>query len=291
MRFSALLTVIALPLLTVCQVMAQDSGAYDLIPGDAAAVVRLQAPDQTIDDLANFVDKVQPGTGAIVRVQAASIGMAISNRTLAGVDRSKDWYVILFANSNGPPEEVVLVSATDTAALKQAVGANFHYAEKDSWVAYSRTAGLIEQVQACFGGRLSPVSGHMDEHVRNELSSGQLTVFVNSDSLKKTYAAQLAQAEDQLDELIEVMGAQIRAGNAQLDLEYVMDIYRRIGKLGIQIVRDSKSAVLSLHVTDTAVRIEEILTVHKDTESDVFLKNQPVSDMSLLKSIPQGLSG
>ncbi|MCP4175732.1 MAG: hypothetical protein GY758_33720 [Fuerstiella sp.] len=87
MRFSALLPVIALPLLTVCQVMAQDSGAYGLIPGDAAVVVRLQAPDQTIEDLAEFVDKVQPGAGAVVRVQAASIGMAISNRTLAGVDR------------------------------------------------------------------------------------------------------------------------------------------------------------------------------------------------------------
>ncbi|MCP4175733.1 MAG: hypothetical protein GY758_33725, partial [Fuerstiella sp.] len=120
----------------------------------------------------------------------------------------------------------MLVSATDTAALKQAVGANFHYAEKDGWVAYSRKAELIEQVQACFGGRRSPVSGHMDEHVLSELNAGQLTVFVNSDSLKKTYATRLAQAEDQLEELLEVMGSQIRAGNPQLDLEYVMDIYR-----------------------------------------------------------------
>jgi hypothetical protein len=291
MRFSVLLPVIALPLLTVCQVMAQDSGAYDLIPGDAAAVVRLQAPDQTIDDLATFVDKVQPGFGGLIRGQATAIGMVISNPTLAGVDRSKDCYLILFADSNRPPETVVLVSSTDVASLKQAVGASFHYAEKDSWVAYSTKAGLIDQVRACFDERQSPVCDHMQDHVRSELNSGQLTVFVNSDSLKKTYAVQLAQAEDRLEQAIEVMAAQIRTGNSELDLEYVMDIYRRIGEVGIQTVRDSKSAVLSLHVTDKAVRIEEILTVHVDSQSDVFLKSQPVSDMLRLKSVPHGLSG
>ncbi|HIK91682.1 MAG TPA: hypothetical protein EYG03_06840, partial [Planctomycetes bacterium] len=251
MRVSALLPVIALPLLTVCQVMAQDSGAYDLIPGNAAAVLRLQAPDQTIDELANFVDKVQPGFGRFVRSQATAIGMVISNPTLAGVDRSKDWYLIVFADSRTQPETVALVPSTDAAALKEAVGANFHYAEQDGWVAYSTKAGLIEQVKACFGGTLPPVSGHMDEHIRRELNAGQLTVFVNSGSLKKTYATQLAQAEDHLDELLEVMGSQIRAGNPGLDMEYVMDIYGRFGRLVIQSVRDSKSAVVSVHVTDS----------------------------------------
>ena len=291
MRVSALLPVITLQLLTACQVMARDAGAYDLIPGDAASIVRLQAPGQTIDDLANFVDKVRPGAGALMRGQATALGMAISNPTLAGVDRSHDWYVILFADSDNPPQTVVLVPATDTAALKQAVGASFHYAEKDNWVAYSTEAGLIEQMKACFGGKLSPVSGHMDERVQSEVNSGQITVFVNSDSLKKTYATQLAQAEEKLDELIDVMAAQIRVGNPALDLEYVMDIYRRIGRLGIQSVRDSRSAVASVHVTDSAVEIKELLTVHADTQSDVFLKGQPVSDMSRLKSVPQGLGG
>ena len=291
MRLSALLPVIVLPLLTACQVMGQNSGGYDLIPGNAAAVLRLQAPDQTIDDLANFVDKVQPGFGGLVRGQTTAIGTVISNPTLAGVDRSKDWYLILFADADRPPESVVLVPSTDAEALQEAVGANFHYAKNDSWVAYSKKAGLIEQVQTCFRGNLAPVSVHMDEHVRRELSSGHLTVFVNSDSLKKTYATQLAKAEDQLDELLEAMGAQIRAGNPALDMEYVMDIYGRFGRLVIQSVRDSKTAVVSVHVTDSAMQIEEILTVHENTQSDTFLKGQPASDMSRLKSVPQGLSG
>ena len=290
MRSYALLTLVSVQLLSAVEVMAQSAEPYDLIPGDAAIVVRLQAPDQTIEEVANFVDKVQPGIGGVVRGQAAAIGMAIKNPTLGGVDRAKDWYLVSFADANDRPEIVMLIPATDAAALKKAVGDRFQFAEKDDWVAYSTKAELIDQMKACFGGDVSPISGQMDEHVRKELTSGHLTVFVNADSLKQTYATQLAEAEDRLDELIEAMGAQIRKGNAALDITYILDVYRSLGRSLIQGVRDSNSLVVSVRVTDGALQIEELLTVNEGSQCDTFLKGQPVSDMSRLKSVPQGLA-
>ena len=68
----------------------------DLLHKDAAVVVRLKAPDTTVKDLAAFIDKVQPGFGAIVQGQASTLGLAINNPTLAGVDMTRDWYIMIF---------------------------------------------------------------------------------------------------------------------------------------------------------------------------------------------------
>ncbi len=60
-------------------------------------------------DLAAFIDKVQPGFGAIVQGQASTLGLAINNPTLAGVDMTRDWYIMVFASAKPPLQPVLLI--------------------------------------------------------------------------------------------------------------------------------------------------------------------------------------
>ncbi len=282
--------VLILSALTALPAMGQEPSAYDLIPADASFVVRLQAPDQTVKDLANFVDKVQPGFGPFVESQAMAIGRVIQNATLAGVDRSKDWYLVGFANAEAAPEIVFLIPAEDVGALKDGVGDDFEFAEKSGLVAYSTEGDLIDQMKDCFDGKSKPISGRIDEPSRKEMAEGHLAAFINAASLKTTYAAELDDADEKLNEAIDALSRQVESTNPGVDMAYAMDMYRSMGACLLQAIRDSETAVLSIQATDSALQIDELLTVTSGSETDVFLKSQPLSEMPRLSTVPEGLS-
>ena len=149
MRICSVLPLCLLPLIAASESAAQAPNAYDMIPQDALFVVRLKAPETTITDLAEFINKVQPGFGAVVQAQAGQIGMAINNPTLAGVDQTKDWYIALFETGDKKPQPVMLIPVTDAAALESAVGDSFFYAEKDNWVAYGPQEVVVDKFASC----------------------------------------------------------------------------------------------------------------------------------------------
>jgi len=192
---------------------------------DASVVIRLQAPDTTSTDLAAFVNLVQPGFGGMIPALAPSLGMVISNPTLAGVDMSRDWYLALFAQPVGPPDIVLLIPATDAAKMRKGVNAGFQFVEKDKWVAYSRSASQIEHVQACLGGTVQPISSIIDRRNTDLLNAAHLATFVNVASLKQIFADKLEAAETNLDEFIDAIASQVPAGDGKIDLNYVWDMY------------------------------------------------------------------
>ena len=261
--------------------------ALDVIPVDASLVVRLQAPNGTIADLAAFVNGVQPGFGVIIQSQGSAIGIGIGNPTLAGVDMDKDWYLALFANSGREPDVVLVIPTTDAKALQDGVGTGFSFANSDGYVAYSRSKAAINSIESCVTGKSAAISSIIDKQNLDLLNAGHLTTFVNGQSLKTVYANELANAGDQLEDFIDAIASQVPAANSQSDLAYVWDMYREMGHASLQAVQDSKCLTVSVKFTQETMQIDELLTLVADSATDRFIGRQPLSDMALMKSVPE----
>lgn len=285
-RFRSLMIVGLCCCLGSATALADDG--YDLIPAEASIVVRLKAPETTISDLAEFVNKVQPGAGAFVEGQRASLGMLIDNPTLDGAFKNSDWYVASFATPDSSPEVVLLIPASDAQKFQQAVRPGYSFAVKGQFVAYSKSASRMENIEACFAGDVAPVSSLLDKPGRDMLNSGHLTMYINGVALKQAFADELADADGKLDELIDSMALQVAQGSPNLDLNYVWDMYRSMGRSLIQAARDSEAMVVRIQATQTSLQIDKHLAIAKNSQTDDLLALQTPGDLQLLNSVPEG---
>ncbi len=270
---------------------AQESG-FDLIPETAAAVIRIQAPEQITADLVEFINKVQPGFGGLAEAQLPmAFGQAIKNPQLAGVDQSKDWYVAFFIDDSGQPQGVIVLPVTDSDEAKGAMEHVFEFVEHEGWLICSPEGRFFDEFEELKGGKLKSAASLLDDQLEAIVMKGHVTFAVNAVLLRETFADELNSADDRLEELIQMMGEQIKQASPSMDMEYVLDMYRDLGKAVLQAVNDSESYALSIEVTDDALKIDQLLTVGKETDTAAFFATQPVSDMPTLKSVPEGLMG
>ena len=287
-RFHLLLITAILGCLDASRVVADDG--YDLIPVSASAVVRMKTPDSTIADLAEFVNKVQPGIGdAFLLGQKDSLlGGLIENPTLDGVFRNSDWYVATFLQPTGRPDVVFLVPTSDPEKVRAAVTPGHNFAVKGQFIAYSKSVERIKDIEACFSGDVAAVATLLDQQNREMLNSGHITLLVNGNAMKDVYSATLEDMEVELDRLIDSIANQVPAGKTQADLTYVWDMYRSFGRSLIQAVRDSDSLVVRVDATDKSLQIDQLLSVAKGSQTDLFVSTQPPGDLASLKSVPEG---
>ena len=270
---------------------AQESG-FDLIPETAAAVIRIQAPEQITADLVEFINKVQPGFGGLAEAQLPmAFGQAIKNPQLAGVDQSKDWYVAFFIDDSGQPQGVIVLPVTDSDEAKGAMEHVFEFVEHEGWLICSPEGRFFDEFEELKGGKLKSAASLLDDQLEAIVMKGHVTFAVNAVLLRETFADELNSADDRLEELIQMMGEQIKQASPSMDMEYVLDMSRDLGKAVLQAVNDSESYALSIEVTDDALKIDQLLTVGKETDTAAFFATQPVSDMPTLKSVPEGLMG
>ncbi|HQZ69425.1 MAG TPA: hypothetical protein PLY87_30275 [Planctomycetaceae bacterium] len=271
--------------------IAQDA-PIDMIPASASFVIRLQAPETTIEELGAFINKVQPGFGEIAKAQVpVALGQMLSNPTLVGIDKSKDWYVAVFPDDARQMKEVYLLPTTDSQEVKDAMGERFSYAENNGWLVCSKSVNFRDEFASVFSGSAKSIAETLDDQTKSALNSGHLCVVVNGAALKEAYADELASADEGLEGLLQTLSAQMATANPQMELEYVLDVYRSLGKALLQGVRDSKSAAVSVTLTETALQIDKLLTVEADSQTDTFFQSQPVSDMARLTALPEGLAG
>ena len=282
-----------IPLLSLLlpTVRAQESG-LELIPETAAAVIRIQAPEQVKADLVEFINKVQPGFGGFAEAQLPMVlGQAINNYQLAGIDQSKDWYVAFFIDDSGKPQGVLVLPVTDSDEAKGAMEHKFEFVEHDAWLICSPEGRFFDEFEELKDGKLKSAASLLDDQLEAIVMKGHVTFALNAVLLRETFADELNSAEDHLEELIQTMGEQIRQTSPSMEIEYILDIYRDLGKTLLQAVNDSESYALSIQVTDDALKIDQLLTVGEETATAAFFATQPVSDMSSLRSVPEGLIG
>lgn len=282
--------VIALGLAVVTQISAQAAGPLDLIPADATAVIRLKSPETTIGKVGNFANAVQPGLGFMVQGQAPGLGVVISNPTLGGVDLKQDWYVAVFAVKGAEPAVVFVVPATDVKALQGGVGESFTFASKDSWVAYSQDEAVMELVEECISGGADAASGAIDDRSSALFGDSDLAAWVNVAGIAETYQAELEGADDQLDGLLEGLGAQIPT-QPGINMGAVLKMYGEMGHGALQALRDSQSFSIGVSVSNTAITIDELLVVKARTKTDEYLASQTTSKLDVLAKLPQNEHG
>ena len=281
---------VAIGLALVSQFSAQAAGPLDLIPADATAVIRLKSPEATIGKVGNFANAVQPGLGFFVQGQAPGLGAVISNPTLGGVDLKQDWYVAVFAVKGAEPAVVFVVPATDVKALQGGVDESFTFASKDSWVAYSQDEAVMELVEECISGRADAASGAIDARSSVLFGESDLAVWVNVAGLTEAYQAELEGADDQLDGLIEGLGAQIPA-QPGLNMAAILEIYGQMGHGAIQALRDSQAFSIGISISNSAITIDELLVVKARTKTDEYLSSQKATKLDVLAKLPQNKHG
>ncbi|MGZ0163779.1 MAG: hypothetical protein ACKVII_07670 [Planctomycetales bacterium] len=280
----------ALGLAVVTHLSAQAAGPLDLIPADATAVIRLKSPEATIGKVGSFANAVQPGLGFMVQGQAPGLGVVISNPTLGGVDLKQDWYVAVFAVKNAEPAVVFVVPATDVKSLQGGVDESFTFASKDSWVAYSKDEAVMELVEECISGGADAASGAIDERSSALFGDSDLAAWINVAGIAETYQSELEGADDQLDGLIEGLGAQIPS-QPGINMGAVLKMYGELGHGGIQALRDSQSFSIGVSVSNTAITIDELLVVKARTKTDEYLAAQKTSKLDVLAKLPQNEHG
>jgi hypothetical protein len=284
-------SLISLVMLLLPTLEAQESG-LDLIPETAVAVIRIQAPEQTTTDLVEFINKVQPGFGGIAEAQLPMLlGQAIQNPQLDGVDQSQDWYVALFVDESGETKGVLLLPVTSKEEARSAMEQTFEFIEHDDWLICSPEGRHFDEFESLKSDKLDSAASVLDEQTKSLLQKGHLGVAVNALLLREAFADELNSADDRLEELLQAMGEQIKQTNPSMEVGYVLEIYRDLGKSLLQVVQDSESAGLSLQITEDALRIDKLLTVGKESGTAAFFATQPVNEMDRLKSIPEGQAG
>jgi len=270
-------------------VSAQEASPLEMVPQNATVVVRLAAPETTFTSLEEFVNRIQPGFGGVAKIQALNaLGQAIFNPEFRGVDQTKDWYLVISVEGVNSQDAFLIVPVTDAQQMKDAAGDRLQYLDKDGYVVCAKNEASIKAVQECLDGDVDSFTTQLDQRSTVQFMKSQLGVAVNAPSLKQAFASELDSAEDTLDAAIDKMGEQMTQGNPELDFAYVLDMYRDFGRVILQAVRDSQSAVVAINVTDEALEIEELLTVAEGSATDKFLQTQPTSDMARIRSLPAG---
>lgn len=272
---------------------AQDS-PLEFFPANADLVVRLNEPDQTIENVATLVDSVVPGTGVgdMIRDSAeAQLGQMISNPTLAGVDITKAWYLGVFAKGQEEPSVVFAIPAIDTDDLTSAIGSNMDSDVHGNWVLYT-DRGEVPGVAAVE----QSVAKSINKKTADVLNQGDLGLYVNAKHLRETYAEELETAHDQaLDSLnqLRFLAPQMEG----VDIGAMVDIYGSLLEKFYQAVNDSQSFAAAVDIDATGIKIEEYLEVGSNSESAKLLSSLPTSEFSNLNKLPKdgllyyGISG
>lgn len=265
--------------------IAQAADPSDAVPDTASVVLRVKAPETTLGNLGDFVDAVQPGVGPVVKGNLAMLGLAISNPTLAGVDVEKDWWAIVFAESQERPSLVYVVPAKDANALKSALPPGFHYHAADTLAVYSDSEEALAKVRHRLSGKGASLWSKIDASSKKLFDASDVSVLVHLRQLTKAFESELQQAEPQLDGFLnQISGAIPDAQRAQI--VPMLDIYRVLGKSALQGVRDSQSLTVGFTFSKDAIRVEDRLQVGEGTATAKFFSKQPTSDLSLINRLP-----
>lgn len=283
------LTHYCLALTLLCGTSASAADPLDLLHKDAAAVVRLQTPASTITDLAAFIDQIQPGFGAIVQGQAGVLGPTINNPTLAGVDMTRDWYVMLFASAQAPPQPVMLIPTNDVQAFKDALGTRFAVAVKDDWIAYSPDSTLLEAVKEGFDSSSDSLKTVQSDSLLQDFNKGHLSVLINSPALQSTFADELADAEQSLDKALDQLEQMIQQSGQQAPAGAIRTVYGQLGRMIIQAARDSSGGLVRIEANDAELRIEERFVFADESITQTQMARHAVKDLASLTKLPQDL--
>jgi hypothetical protein len=263
----------------------QAASPADAVPESASVVVRWKTPQATLAKLGDYVEAVQPGYGAIVKGGLPVLGQAVSIPELDGIDVTKDWWLILFAESGEKPSLVFVIPVTDADALEKVLPEGFEIHSVDKLAIVSDDEESLGSVRELLEGKGTAIWSKVDAASKTLFDASDLSVLINAKQLTDEFSSELEQAEPQLDAAIDQIAAAIPE-EQRGQMEAVFNMYRELGKGALKGINDSDSLTLGITFTKDTIRWENRLQLTAGTESAKFLSSQTTSELALMSKLP-----
>jgi hypothetical protein len=256
------------------------------IPAQADLVLRLKAPQQTVEKVATLAEAVKPGTGEMVRQSASRLGEAIRVPDLAGVDQSRDWYIVLAAKPGGRPDVFFAIPTTDADKLTAALPERMVSRIEEDWVIYSGTAEEIPGPAEPGSG----ISSVMTSESAAVFARGDLSLFINTTHLSDVYADQLASVRQQIGGVLQQVAAAASQANG-MNMEAMMGMYGTMVGGAFRALEDSDGCSVAFVIDAKGLQIEKHVAFSDGSETAQVLADNPTSRMQSLSHLPADAAG
>ncbi|QDT37101.1 hypothetical protein [Stratiformator vulcanicus] len=260
---------------------------FEMLPGDTDVVVRLKSPAKTVDALTKFVQEGVPAIAPQAGMIRPSLGMAISNPGLAGVDDTADWWVAAFANKTSKPSVVFIVPTKDKVAAKAALGDKFSSKFIDDYLVYSASQDALDRVA---GDAENSLESSLSDNAEDTFEEGDLSAWINVPHLREVYSGREEEARQGFDQFVELMkNAAAGAGDAQKQqIESAIPIYKAAFEGAVVFGKDLEPAVFTISPQEKQLLTETLLTVKEGSQSAKTLAKNEVADLDSMKDLPTG---
>lgn len=280
-RDVACLLVISLPLAP-----ASAQTPLSAVPGDAAVVIRIAGVDALQTAVTEFGDALQEGLGTTLAEEmiANGLGDIVGSQKLEGVDRTKDWYLIVLASGPARPDVALMIPASDP----QAVLANLPVSgfSRDGYAIASPTESDLESLLSAAEGdsvltEIPDLDGFHHAHI---------AVFVNVDHLVTTYANEIDQARRQINMgLDQLENIQLPANQSPVDMGAVVDMYRSMLDWLDDTLADAEAATVMLDIAGDELVINKRLAFRDGSPSAGELASGTSDLAGALSHLPSGM--
>jgi hypothetical protein len=263
-------------------------GALDAISSDVGLIIRVKSPNATIGKVADFVNRIVPGVGDQVRAQADGIGLAISNPTLAGVDKDSDWWMAIYPRGGeAEPAFVFVIPGSDVKAMKEGLQESFKFIEHGKFGVYSDDADISEKTAALLKGTGKSVAASIDKDSMALIDKGDISIFINVASIYTTYKDQITEARERMTQTLENVPTEL-PGTPGVNPKTMADVALQVINALIQGLEDTKSCTIAGMISNEGLAFEDLIRVTDGSKTDKLLQKSPPNPLSSLATLPSG---
>jgi hypothetical protein len=253
-------------------------------PKDADVVIRLKAPQKTIEKVAVTAGAADEKLAAQIQENAPFIGVLISNPALAGVDMEQDWLVVVHAHADSDPAVVFCIPATDASAMQAALDPKFQKFDRDGWVYYSEDAAAIESLQKTTPSTGDAITSEIDGPAKALFDQGDISVFLNADHLTEVY-------KDQLEKGTSDAVKQLNRQAGMLSVIPGVDMGSAFGEganTGREILKDTRAFTSATVFTENGVNIETLGQFKDGSTTAQAIDGHPGDSLATVSQLPAG---
>lgn len=282
------LVLLAAWLLVAAGPLLAAENALDAVSSDAGVVVRVKSPKATIDKVADFVNQVVPGVGDQIRAQADGMGLAISNPTLAGVDKESDWWLAVYPRGGEQePEVVFIIPGSDLKAMKEGLGDKFKFIEHGKFGVYTDDADISDKTAALLKGTGKSIATAIDKDSLAVFEKGDVSVFIHVARIYTVYKDQINEGRERLTQSLENAPAEI-PGTPGINPKIMADAALQVINVVLQGLEDTKSCTIAGMISNEGLTFEDLVRVADGSKTDTLLQKSPPNPLTSLATLPAG---
>lgn len=268
--------------------LAAAETALDAISSDAGVVLRVKNPKATVEKVADLVNQIVPGVGDQVRAQADGIGAAISNPTLAGVDRESDWWLAIYPRGGDQePEVVFVIPGSDLKAMKDGLDESYKFIEHGKFGVYTDDADISEKTAALLKGTGKSITTAIEKDSLAVFDKGDVSVFINVARIYTVYKDQIHEGQERLTQTLENVPSEV-PGTPGVNPKIMADVGLQIVNIVLQGLQDTKSCTIAGMISNEGLAFEDLIRVAEGSKTDKLLQKSPPNPLTSLGALPVG---